>query len=821
MEYLDSYNSSLGEDESTPSLLHPDRYDHDHISNLEVFSQDLQKAITNSFPRPKTSYVSVNVLLLRWTEDDLNVQQELTALKSVFENQYRFVTEQWHIPSKNSTRALQTKLYDFQNFHQSEDELLIVYYAGHGDPDRRGRSIWAANKKPDSPTLNWSSLQHLLETAIPKVLIILDCCYAANAARDTSEGTTKELLAACGRENPTMGVCNRSFSCALIEELQAFGNRPFTAAMLHGRLITMRWRLAYTPVHALLSEHGGHSIELCPQEPQLPPAGPGIPPDSFISDTCDDMMDISPASVAADTRVLLAVSITDNAICNIVEWKEWLISQAPWDITSIEVKVEAVYKSHSTMLITSLPVVAWDLLPNKAAYRFIGFVKSEPFDEGQQKVDSSAIDYQSPSMSEQAMGPGIKPEDPSTLGYESADEIDASKYQVAWTNVMAEGRYLSPSVYKKAEVLLLCWKEHCSDLDTKTEVSQLVSVLEVGFGYGVTIVHLDGNEKNRLQVQLNAKVAGFVDTHDGPDTLLIVYYAGHGKPDKYFGDLEMFGQTSRNDPRDVKTRQRNLLVWNKTEELLRPAGADVLKIFDCCYAGTLGLPRGENRFRIPGSLPSAADGVRLFEYLAAARDQGTTEVPGPKSFTSALIFALEALKNEKPESRFTTDELLRKIKTEAPHFPKDQTPVLSDREHKKPTGGRIMLHPIRTDRVDINKAPEVPPVDQGNGHFVTLHFDFGDKPSEHELITLGQGLKEFFERSTLRVHRVRWGGMRRTMFGLATRRLRGSLRKRRVLAFEPSSTELLSPQTAESDFQDFMTTGSYSPSASSAPTPDM
>lgn len=243
------------------------------------------------------------------------------------------------------------------------------------------------NKEPDSPTLNWSSLQHLLETAIPHVLIILDCCYAANAARDTSDGTTKELLAACGRENPTLGIGVRSFTSALIEELQAFGRHPFTVAMLHSRLITMRWRLAFTPVYALLSEHGGHSIELTPQPPPAAPGDPPISPDNEMN----DMMDISPpeAYIADDTRVLLAVSITNDATCDISEWKKWLISQAPWDVTKIEVKVEAVFKSHSTMLLISLPIVAWDMLPNRSAYRFIGFVKSENLSDDPQCGDNA------------------------------------------------------------------------------------------------------------------------------------------------------------------------------------------------------------------------------------------------------------------------------------------------------------------------------------------------------------------------------------------------------------------------------------------------
>ncbi|KAL8878458.1 MAG: hypothetical protein Q9198_003732 [Flavoplaca austrocitrina] len=145
--------------------------------------------------------------------------------------------------------------------------------------------------------------------------------------------------------------------------------------MLHSRLITMRWRLASTPVYALLSEHGGRSIDLAPQ-PILPgPAGPADPTDIDIN---DDMMDVSSpeASIAADTRVLLAVSITDDATCDIAQWKKWLQSDAPWNVTKIEVKVEAVFKSHSTLLIISLPTVAWDMLPNKDAYRFVGFVKS-------------------------------------------------------------------------------------------------------------------------------------------------------------------------------------------------------------------------------------------------------------------------------------------------------------------------------------------------------------------------------------------------------------------------------------------------------------
>lgn len=228
---------------------------------------------------------------------------------------------------------------------------------------------------------------------MPDVLIILDCCYAANAASYTIGGTTKELLAACGRENLTTGVGDRSFTSALIDELQAFGSNPFTVAMLHTRLVTMRWRLRFTPIYALLSKHGGDSIDLS----RLPSTKRSRPPTVTEADEnsmpLDDPMDLSssdesnlslslhPSSRSSEpplfeTRVLLAVSIRQDAACEISQWVNWLTTKPPWEVTRIDVKVEGVYESHSTLMLVSLPIFVWDSLPCREAYRFIAFIRS-------------------------------------------------------------------------------------------------------------------------------------------------------------------------------------------------------------------------------------------------------------------------------------------------------------------------------------------------------------------------------------------------------------------------------------------------------------
>ncbi|KAL8773579.1 MAG: hypothetical protein Q9209_001684 [Squamulea sp. 1 TL-2023] len=346
------------------------------------------------------------------------------------------------------------------------------------------------------------------------------------------------------------------------------------------------------------------------------------------------------------------------------------------------------------------------------------------------------------------LSPNETPDDRWTVGYESAQE-EASRHQMLWTNVMAEGKYQNDPFYEQVEVLLLCWA--VCDMDTEGEVEDLKSVFINDFGYGATKAYLDARSKTKLQVQVNARVAKFVEDYDGSGIVLV-----------------------------------------------------------------------ENR---------------LFEYLAAAQGQSTTGVPGPTSFTRALIFALKALVREKKEGRFTTDELLRKIKNDAPDFPKDiQTPVLTNRDSsKKDSAGRIMLHPIQQDKTVKKVNSEDCLIREATGYVMTLHFQFGGKPPDDDIVKLGKELNEIFKHNTLEVHRVRWGGMEATPFTHVTGRLQKSLWKRRASSLSqrptnladttPSSTSLigsldtslLSPYAVVSAAQDFAGDESCSPFTASSP----
>ena len=133
------------------------------------------------------------------------------------------------------------------------------------------------------------------------------------------------------------------------------------------------------------------------------------------------------------------------------------------------------------------------------------------------------------------------PQTPKIVNYQFRDEIDNSEHQLKWSEIMDRGNYQKPSTYEKVEALLLCWQDNSNDMSTKGEVKRLKAVFEKKFKYNTQIEYLDNSLETKLQVHVNATVAAFVKAHDGPNTLLIVYYAGHGRPGSYFGSLELFG----------------------------------------------------------------------------------------------------------------------------------------------------------------------------------------------------------------------------------------------------------------------------------------
>ena len=88
---------------------------------------------------------------------------------------------------------------------------------------------------------------------------------------------------------------------------------------------------------------------------------------------CDNLNNILPNGELAIPHVLVSLALEGEQLLEIGAWDKWL-KECPAFIKFAQ--VEGMYKSHSTLLLLSLPVVIWDLLPDDFACSFVAYVES-------------------------------------------------------------------------------------------------------------------------------------------------------------------------------------------------------------------------------------------------------------------------------------------------------------------------------------------------------------------------------------------------------------------------------------------------------------
>ena len=145
------------------------------------------------------------------------------------------------------------------------------------------------------------------------------------------------------------------------------------------------------------------------------------------------------------------------------------------------------------------------------------------------------------------------------IQYQDEHEQRDAALQLEWTSTMAACGGQNSSLYKQVKALVISWDEDSDDLNTKQEVglgfsttslviaeydlqvADFSTVLEELFHYKVVPALLKHGSEHLPQVQINHYISNFVFEEDGPNTLLIIYYAGHGVPDSDTGKLKLAG----------------------------------------------------------------------------------------------------------------------------------------------------------------------------------------------------------------------------------------------------------------------------------------
>ncbi|CAG8973486.1 hypothetical protein HYALB_00002811 [Hymenoscyphus albidus] len=259
----------------------------DALTTAESWKEHLNQKIGSAIRSNK--YVSIKVLILYWREGNEGFKTEGREFGLLLQDTFQYAIEEFAIPSSQSELHLRGVVNQIllelatTSEEKNASSLLIIHYGGHGDKngDRHAgqerRAVWACEFKiihcPQShilfyhehlaysrgrhelgnPTLNWYSVQEILKEAESDVLLLLDCCFAAQAGRTRREPSKSrfEILAAAamGMQTPMPG--EKSFTKILQKQVkEIFDETRFVLIPdLHQRLVHRMAGLYATPVH--------------------------------------------------------------------------------------------------------------------------------------------------------------------------------------------------------------------------------------------------------------------------------------------------------------------------------------------------------------------------------------------------------------------------------------------------------------------------------------------------------------------------------------------------------------------------------------------
>ncbi|KEY67159.1 hypothetical protein S7711_03019 [Stachybotrys chartarum IBT 7711] len=372
-----------------------------HVKHIDQFARRLEDSASRAFPNRSNisqRYKKVQALLLHWGSDDLFVLPELEDLERCLREDYSFGTDIWAIPSDNSHLELMMKLGQLIKEHESPDNLFLIYYGGHARIDESRQSTWCATRDADSAWLQWSAIQTLLERSKSDVLILLDCCAGAASATFPTGNSITETISASSWDAIAPDPGRYSFTNALIEVLQEWRMRTYSAAMLHAEVLARlkhprpiningkQFEARSTPVHFMMtSNHRAPSIEICRTQPVDKESSPAAT-ESLGQDSVEgaSAAGVGAADAASDglmskepnedtPHVMISLALEEDQSLDINAWQQWL---GAFPAMAKYVKVQGVFKSHSTLLLVSMPVMIWDLLPEDPATSFIAFIRS-------------------------------------------------------------------------------------------------------------------------------------------------------------------------------------------------------------------------------------------------------------------------------------------------------------------------------------------------------------------------------------------------------------------------------------------------------------
>ncbi|ORX96605.1 hypothetical protein BCR34DRAFT_578572 [Clohesyomyces aquaticus] len=183
------------------------------------------KSIAEHMDLPN-GYHNVHILTIQWKNeiDQLHVKEEVDELTTVFKDIFNYDVTRVELGAEKSEQQLDKEISDWIYKYDNSNNLLILYYAGHGifNDKTKVLEFTPTNEAEDGPRVIWNRVESRLQLSVDAdVLAIMDCCYASDMLRNVPEfGRTYEMLCASHIGLTTAQPGARSFTRCLIKHLK-------------------------------------------------------------------------------------------------------------------------------------------------------------------------------------------------------------------------------------------------------------------------------------------------------------------------------------------------------------------------------------------------------------------------------------------------------------------------------------------------------------------------------------------------------------------------------------------------------------------------
>ncbi|OAQ99331.1 hypothetical protein LLEC1_07684, partial [Akanthomyces lecanii] len=357
-----------------PSQIVPDAPHHSQRQEFEAFARHLHDAaiiIGRQTSHPTTSYTDVSVLLLGWQDDSAAIEN-IRALQQVLVIDYRFHTQTWQIPTvANPTVKLSMQMASFLE-QARPNQLLIIYYSGHGYVGPDGQLYWAWIIPP-----SYDGTAFAASSKTPNPISF----YCWTPALFTTPSLP--VIAACSPETARhpLAAARAYFSPCLVTALRQLSrNSSFSAQQLcseikiASRAHSTSWSRfpspAPEPKFFTMTPSDGRNIEFAPLAQSSSDAATpetAHPRDSPSKPDSDSKLAFD------EPRALVCTTFVGDASPDMSAFHSWLRNTPP---LASQITVEGMFLGPPTVLLLSMPKPLWNNVQHDKIWYFLGTVSS-------------------------------------------------------------------------------------------------------------------------------------------------------------------------------------------------------------------------------------------------------------------------------------------------------------------------------------------------------------------------------------------------------------------------------------------------------------